>query len=63
MEFDQVIQTRRSIRNFRPDPVSDKAIFDILEAARLAASGSNIQPWRFIVIRSPVKGEVGSKTI
>ncbi|MGA3086178.1 MAG: nitroreductase family protein [Thermodesulfobacteriota bacterium] len=53
MEFDQVIQTRRSIRNFKPDPVSDKAIFDILEAARLAASGSNIQPWRFIVIRSP----------
>ncbi len=53
MEFDQVIQTRRSIRNFKPDPVSDKAIFDILEAARLAASGSNIQPWRFIIIRSP----------
>ncbi|MCG6533698.1 MAG: nitroreductase family protein, partial [Syntrophales bacterium LBB04] len=36
MEFDQVIQTRRSIRNFKPDPVSDQAIFDILEAARLA---------------------------
>jgi nitroreductase len=53
MEFDQVIQTRRSIRNFKPDPVSDKAILDILEAARQAASGSNIQPWRFIIIRSP----------
>ncbi len=53
MEFDQVIQTRRSIRNFKSDLVSDKAIFDILEAARLAASGSNIQPWRFIIIRSP----------
>jgi nitroreductase len=53
MEFDQVIQTRRSIRNFKSDPVSDKAILDILEAARLAASGSNIQPWRFVIIRSP----------
>jgi nitroreductase len=52
MQFDQVIQTRRSIRNFKPDPVSDKAITEILEAARLAASGSNIQPWRFVVIRS-----------
>jgi nitroreductase len=52
MQFDQVIQTRRSIRNFKPDPVSDKAISDILEAARLAPSGSNIQPWRFVVIRS-----------
>jgi nitroreductase len=52
MEFDQVIQNRRSIRNFRPDPVSDEAVTSILEAARLAASGSNIQPWRFAVIRS-----------
>jgi nitroreductase len=44
MQFDQVIQTRRSIRNFKPDPVSDKAISELLEAARLAPSGSNIQP-------------------
>jgi nitroreductase len=53
MEFDQVIQTRRSIRNFKPDPVSNEAISEILQAARLAPSGSNIQPWRFVVIRSP----------
>ena len=53
MQFDQVIQTRRSIRNFKPDPVSDKIIYEILAAARLAPSGSNIQPWRFIIIRSP----------
>jgi nitroreductase len=53
MELDQVIKTRRSIRNFREDPVADDAINEILEAARLAASGSNIQPWRFVVIQSP----------
>lgn len=52
MQFDEVIQTRRSIRNFKPDSVPDKAVTEILEAARLAASGSNIQPWRFIVIKS-----------
>lgn len=52
MQFDEVIQKRRSIRNFNPDPVPDQAINDILEAARLAPSGSNIQPWRFVVIRS-----------
>lgn len=64
MEFDQVIQTRRSIRNFKPDPVSDKAVFAILEAARLAASGSNIQPWRFIIIRSPeIKEKLKPATI
>lgn len=53
MQFDQVIETRRSIRNFKPEPVSDEAISELLKAARLAPSGSNIQPWRFIIIRSP----------
>ena len=53
MQFDQVIQTRRSIRNFKPDSVPDKVVKDILEAARLAPSGSNIQPWRFVIIKSP----------
>ena len=52
MQFDEVIQTRRSIRNYKPDQVPDKAISDILEAARIAPSGGNIQPWRFVVIRS-----------
>ena len=64
MHFDQIIQTRRSIRNFKPDPASDKAISDIMEAARLAPSGSNIQPWRFIVIRSEeMKGKLKAATI
>jgi len=52
MELDKVIQTRRSIRKFAPDPVSDEMIHALLEAARLAPSGSNIQPWRFVVIKS-----------
>ena len=55
MEFDQVIRARRSIRHFKPDPVSNEALSEILEAARLAPSGSNIQPWRFVIIRSPEK--------
>ena len=44
------INQRRSIRSFRSDPVPDAAILEILEAARLAPSGSNRQPWRFIVV-------------
>ncbi|MCX5996403.1 MAG: nitroreductase family protein [Chloroflexi bacterium] len=46
----EAINQRRSIRSFRSDPVSDDAIYAILEAARLAPSGSNRQPWRFIVV-------------
>lgn len=46
----EAIANRRSIRSFRSDPVPDEAIVAMLEAARLAPSGSNRQPWRFIVV-------------
>jgi len=52
MQLDAAIKSRRSIRKFKPDPVSDKAINALLEAARLAPSGSNLQPSRYIVIKS-----------
>lgn len=47
----KVIQDRRSIREYAPDPVSDSDIDLILEAARLAPSGENAQPWRFVVVK------------
>ncbi|MFC1912719.1 nitroreductase family protein [Chloroflexota bacterium] len=45
------IKTRRSIRKFRPDDISDEMIEQMLEAARLALSASNRQPWRFLAVR------------
>ena len=62
MELDDVIRQRRSIRKYRPDPVSDAQVAQLLEAARLAASGSNTQPWRFMAIRSPEVKEQIKKT-
>jgi len=47
----ETIQQRRSIRKFKADPVSDELITQMLEAARLAPSGTNRQPWRFQVIK------------
>ena len=47
----EAIKMRRSIRKFVPDDVPDEMIEQMLEAARLAPSGSNRQPWRFLVIR------------
>jgi nitroreductase len=41
----------RSVRSFRPDPVPDEFIADILEVARWTGSGSNSQPWTFVVVR------------
>ena len=47
----EAIKNRRSIRKFAPDDVPDEMIDQMLEAARLAPSGSNYQPWRFLVAR------------
>lgn len=52
MELIDAIRQRRSIRKFTADPVSDELVEELLEAARLAPSGSNLQPWRFVVVRS-----------
>ena len=47
----EAIEDRRSIRKYKPDPIPDESLFQILEAARLAPSGTNTQPWRFIVVK------------
>src|SRR3972149_101845 len=49
----EAIERRRSIRKFKPDPIPDEFIDQILEAGRLAPSASNRQPWRFQVIKDP----------
>ena len=47
----EAIENRRSIRKYKPDDVPEEMITRILEAARLAPSGANRQPWRFLVVR------------
>jgi nitroreductase len=51
MEVLEAIKTRRSIRHYKPDPVDDKTLETVLEAARRAPSWKNRQCWRFIVVR------------
>jgi len=46
----EAIQQRHSIRSFRRVPVPEEMILQMLEAARLAPSASNSQPWRFVVV-------------
>lgn len=53
MEFFDAVRARRSIRAYRRDPVSDDVFNRVMEAARLAPSAKNIQPWKFVVIRDP----------
>ena len=51
MDIIEEIKSRRSIRKFSAEPVSDQQIDRILEAGRWAPSGLNNQPWRFAVVK------------
>ena len=53
MELIETIQSRRSIRKFKTDPIPDQYITDLIEAGRLAPSGSNLQATRYVIIKSP----------
>ena len=57
MELSDVIASRRSIRKFREEDISADTVRLLLDAARLAPSGSNLQPARFIVAQSPAAKE------
>ncbi|MDO4493450.1 MAG: nitroreductase family protein [Clostridia bacterium] len=49
------ITERRSIRKYKDTPVAKDRILTLLEAARLAPSGNNTQPWRFLVVTDEEK--------
>ncbi|NLW49633.1 MAG: nitroreductase [Candidatus Brocadiaceae bacterium] len=51
MDFHDVLRRRRSVRAYRADPVDEETLGRVLEAARIAPSAANRQPWRFLVIR------------
>ena len=61
MELSDVIASRRSIRKFREEGISADTVRLLLDAARLAPSGSNLQPARFIVAQSPTAKEALSR--
>ena len=57
------IQTRRSIRQFTKEPVSDEQLDRILDSGLWAPSGKNNQPWKFAVIRDrTLKASLASLT-
>jgi nitroreductase len=55
MDVFEAVKIRRSIRAYKSTPVSKEKLEKILEAARLAPSANNIQPWHFIVVTDPEK--------
>ncbi|HSF99794.1 MAG TPA: nitroreductase family protein, partial [Vicinamibacterales bacterium] len=51
--FRDAMRTRRTVRDFAPDPVPDAVIDAAIAVAASAPSGANMQPWRFVVVRDP----------
>lgn len=55
MEVKEAILQRKSIRNYKDTPVPEEKLRNVLEAARMAPSGANRQPWKFVVVRDGEK--------
>lgn len=55
MEFYDVIKTRRSIRKYSGRDIPLDVLKRVLDAARIAPSGNNRQPWSFIIVKDPEK--------
>jgi len=55
MNVKDAIEKRKSIRKFKEKEVPDEVINEVIDAARRAPSGHNLQPWHFIVVKSKEK--------
>jgi len=62
MEVFEAIKNRYSCRSYKAEPVPEKKLKKILEAARLAPSAHNEQEWKFIVVRDSKKRKKLAKT-
>ena len=55
IDLSEAINTARSLRRLKPDPVPDDIIRKVVEAGMKAPSGSNLQTYRFLVVTDPEK--------
>ena len=58
--FYAAVESRRTVRDFLPDPVPKEVLDRALDAARLAPSSSNLQPWEFVIIRDPASRQAAN---
>jgi nitroreductase len=61
MDITEAIRSRKSIRGFKPDPVSREVLEKILKTACRAPSTMNTQPWEFLVIAGDVLREIAER--
>ena len=58
MNFDEIVDNRRSARLFTNDEVSEKQLEKILSSGSLAPSARNRQPWKFYILPCPRNSSV-----
>ena len=58
MDVSQAIQSRYSVRAYRPDPVPEETLREIIEIARLAPSNSNTQPWHIAIVSGEARKQL-----
>jgi nitroreductase len=51
----EALYSTRALRRFKPDPVPDELLFQVIDAAIRAPAGGNLQVWRFLVVRDAEK--------
>jgi nitroreductase len=60
MHVTEALRTRTSIRAFKPDPLPETLVREILDVARFAPSGGNLQPWKVIAVAGPERDAVSA---
>ena len=63
MTFLEIVQSRRSVRRYRPDPVPRELLEKCLEAARHSPSACNTQCFRFIITEKAIKDRLVSECL
>jgi nitroreductase len=53
MDFLELVKSRYACRSYQERPIEEDKLLRLLEAVRLAPSGSNRQPWKFVVVQDP----------
>ncbi len=61
MNVYEAIKKRRSVRDYKPEPVPEESLRRILEAGRLAPSAHNAQDWKFVVVKDSEKRKALAK--
>jgi nitroreductase len=51
VEFYEAVQIRTSVRSYSDQPIPDEIVERVMDAARIAPSANNLQPWRFVLVR------------